>query len=216
MSAAREALFLPIAFLTVSLLGGLDPGPVSAWTPPSLFSLVLAVMMVAALVRSGALSTERLVHPSRHPLANANGIVVLVSLFAASAQLGNMLTPRSGLPLLLVGLVLFLLLLNTLVMSPDRVRLLRSLGVVTGSAFFLKFVLLASLADPQGSRMKRVLLALFDAATLGTISQSPVHPAAGYLAFFMTLLYLIGVAALPSVHVTGLPEHRRTMLSSRP
>lgn len=215
MSAVREALFLPLAFLTVSLLGGLDPGPASTWTPPSLLSLVLAVMMVAALVRSGALSTERLVHPSRPLVANANGIVVLVSLFAASAQLGNMLTPRSGLPLLLVGLVLFLLLLNTLVMSPDRVRLLRSLGVVTGSAFFLKFVALASLADPQGSRLKRVVLALFDVATLGTISQSPVHPAAGYLAFFLTLLYLIGVAALPSVHVTGLPAHRRRMLSSR-
>ena len=56
------------------------------------------MMIVATLVRSGTLSTERLLHAERSPLANANGVVVLVSLFAASAQLGNMLTPRSGLP----------------------------------------------------------------------------------------------------------------------
>ena len=94
-----------------------------------------------------------------------------------------MLTPRSGLPALIVGVVLFALLLNTLVMSPDRPRLLRSFAVVTGSAFVLKFVVLASLADPEGGRTKRVLLALFDVATLGTISQAPLHAAAGYFAF---------------------------------
>ena len=108
-----------------------------------------------------------------------------------------MLTPRSGLPLLIVGVVLFLLVVNTLVMSPDRIRLLRSLAVVTGSAFILKFIVLAALADPEGSRTKRVLLALFDAATLGTISQAPVQPPAGYIAFFMCLLYLVAVAMLP-------------------
>ena len=126
---------------------------------------------------------------------------MLVSLFAASAQLVNMLTPRSGLPSLIVGGVLFALLLNTLVMSPDRPRLLRSFAVVMGSAFILKFVVLASLADPEGGRTKRVLLALFDVATLGTISQAPLHPAAGYLAFFMCVLYLIGIALLPPVEI---------------
>ena len=214
MTAAREAVFLPFAFLTVALLGGFNPGSLFTWTPPSLFSLVLAVMLVGALVRSGALAPERLLQGDRPVLANANGAVVLVSLFAASAQLSNMLTPRSGLPLLIVGLILFLLVVNTLVMSPDRVRLLRSLAVVTGSAFLLKFVVLAALADPHGGRTKRVLLALLDAATLGTISQAPVHPAAGYIAFFITLLYLIAVAALPSAVRAGPPARGRRMLSS--
>jgi hypothetical protein len=204
MTAAREAVFLPVAFLTVALLGGFNPGSVFTWTPPSLFSLVLAMMLLAALVRSGTLAPDRLLHSGRPLVANANGAVVLVALFAASAQLANMLTPRTGLPLLIVGMTLFLLLVNTLVMSPDRVRLLRSLGVVTGSAFLLKFILLAALADPGGSRMKRVLLALFDAATLGTISQTPVPPAAGYVAFFMSVLYLIAVAMLPSARNSEL------------
>ena len=198
MSAVREAIILPLLFLTIALFGGLDPGAPTPWTPPSLFSLVLAIMVMAALVRSGTLAPERLMHGSRPAMANANGFIVLLSLFAASAQLLNMLTPRSGLPALIVGVVLFALLLNTLVMSPDRPRLLRSFAVVTGSAFVLKFVVLASLADPEGGRTKRVLLALFDVATLGTISQAPQHAAAGYFAFAIVLLFLTGVTLLPS------------------
>jgi hypothetical protein len=198
VSAVREAVILPLLFLTIGLFGGLDPAAPAPWTPPSLFSLVLAVMVVAALVRSGTLAPDLLMHGSRPMVANANGFIVLLSLFGASAQLLNMLTPRSGLPALIVGVVLFVLLLNTLVMSPDRPRLLRSFAVVTGSAFVLKFVVLASLADAEGGRTKRVLLALFDVATLGTISQAPLHPAAGYWAFGLVLLFLIGVTLLPS------------------
>ena len=198
MTAVQEAFVLPLLFLTIALFGGLDPGAPNPWTPPSLFSLVLAVMVMAALVRSGTLAPDRIMHGSRPLVANANGFIVLLSLFAASAQVLNMLTPRSGLPALIVGVVLFVLLLNTLVMSPDRPRLLRSFAVVTGSAFVLKFVVLASLADPAGGRTKRVLLALFDVATFGTVAQAPLHPAAGYWAFLLVLLFLAGVALLPS------------------
>ena len=208
MTATREALFLPLALLTVALLGGLDPGAEFEWRGPSLFSLVIAVMLVGALVRSGALAPDRLLSSRRPALAQANGAVVLVSLFAGSAQLATMLTPRSGLPFLLVSIVLFLLLVNTLAMSPDRIRVLRSLGVVTASAFILKFILLGALANPEGGTTKRLLLAIFDAATLGTISQSPEPAAAGYIAFFMTALYLIAVAALPARGSSNLPARR--------
>ena len=203
MTPLREAVFLPLALLTVAFLGGLDPGTDVPWTTPTLFSLVMAVLLLAAFVRSGTLAPDRLLHGERPVIANANGALVLAALFAGSAQLVTMLTPRSGLPLLIGGVVLFLLLVNTLVVSPDRVRLLRSLGVVIGSAFILKFIVLAALADPEGSRTKRVILALFDAATLGTIAQAPVHPAAGYIAFFMCILYLIAVAMLPGSHARG-------------
>jgi hypothetical protein len=108
-----------------------------------------------------------------------------------------MLTPQSGLPALFVELLLFLLLVNTLVSSPDRARVLRSLVVVLGSAFVLKFVILAGISDPEASRASRVWRAVFDAATLGTISQDPLPPAAGYAAFTLLLLLFIGLAALP-------------------
>jgi hypothetical protein len=199
VSAVREAIVLPLLFLSIALLGGLDPGAASPWLPPTTFSLVLAVMIVGALVRSGALAPERLLDASRTILANANGFVLLLSLFAASAQVVHMLTPRSGLPSLIVAIVLFLLLVNTLVVSPDRPRLLRSLGVVLGSAFLLKFVILVALADPNGSPTARVVRALFDAATLGTIAQDRLAPSAGYVAFLVVVLYLVGIAALPRV-----------------
>ena len=38
-----------------------------------------------------------------------------------------------------------------------------------------------------------MLVALFDAATFGTIAQEPQAPGAGYLAFFAIGLFLIGV-----------------------
>jgi hypothetical protein len=199
MSAGREALFLPLALLTVALFGGLEPGRPAPFTPPPLFALVLAVMLFAALVRSGALVPERLVHDSRPSLANANGAIVMLALFGATTQVFNLLTPRTGLPLVAVNAFLFVLLLNTLVASPDRVRLLRSLLVICGSAFVLKFVILAGLSDPEGGRTKRVLVALFDAATLGTITQDPLPDMSGYVAFFTIVLYLVAVAALPAI-----------------
>jgi hypothetical protein len=203
MSAVREAVVVPLLFLTVSWLGGLDLGTRVALLLPAPFSLVLATILFAALVRSGALAPDRLLHGSRTPLENANGALVLATLVAASAQILAMLTPRSGLPRFFADVLLLALLLNTIVTRPDRVRLLRSLAVILGSAFVLTFVLLAALSDPSGSRTARILVALFDAATFGAIAQDPPHPAAGYLALLAIGLYLAGVALLPGARVPG-------------
>ena len=196
MTAVREALVLPLVLLTATLAGGLRPGSATAFVPPSLFSLVLATLLVAALVRSGALDPSRLLHPSRRPLANANGAVVLVSLFAAAAQVFAMLTPATGLPLFFVDVFLFVLLVNTIVAQPDRVRMLRSLAVILGAAFVLRFIVLSSLTEPSG-RTFRVLAALFDAATFGAIAQAPEPASAGYLAFFSAAVFLVGLVLLP-------------------
>jgi hypothetical protein len=197
VSAVREAIVLPILLLTVVLLAGAELGTGVALVPPSLFSLVLGTMLIVALVRSGAMDPSRLLHGSRSVLANANGALVLAALFAASAQVLAMLTPRSGLPLFFVDVLLFVLLLNTLVSEPDRVRLLRSLAVTLGSALLLKFVVLAAVSNPTGGRMSRVIIAIFDAATFGSITQEVHSPASGYVAFFSTALYLVAVALLP-------------------
>lgn len=212
MSAVREAIVLPLLLLSVALLAGADIGTNVALVPPSLFSLILATMLIAALVRSGALDPSRLLHGSRAVLANANGVVVLVALFAASAQVLAMLTPRSGLPLFFVDVLLFVLLLNTLVSEPDRVRLLRSLAVTLGSALILKFVVLAAVSSPSGGRMARVVIAIFDAATFGGITQEVHAPASGYLAFFSTALFLVALALLPA---RAFRSHR-TELERRP
>jgi len=197
MSAAREAVVLPVLFITTALLAGVEPGARLAFTAPSLLSLVLAVLVIAVLVRGGALDPAQLLHSSRPVLANANGAVVLASLLASAAAVLSMITPRSGLPRFFVSVYLLVLLVNTLVARPARVPLLRSLAVILGAGLLLKFVVLAGLSEPGGSTTSRVLVALFDAATFGSIAQAPQPAAAGYLAFAAVSLFLAATALLP-------------------
>ena len=210
MSAVREAIVLPVLFLTVVLLAAMQPGARVTFVPAPVFCLVLAALLLTAVVRSGALAPERLMHASRSVLANANGAIVIASAFAASAQVLASVIPRSGLPLFFVDVFVFVLLVNTLVTQPGRVQLLRSVAVILGSALILKFVVLSALAAPAG-RMARVLIALFDAATFGGVQQDPQPPAAGYLAFAAVVLFVAGLALLPrrAELNSALPVHSR-------
>lgn len=198
MTPAREAIYLPLLFLTVALLGGVRPGGPVVLSPPSLFSLVLAVMLLGPLIQSGALAPLRLMNGSRTALENLNGFVALAALFAASAQVFSLLTPDAGVPRILFSVYFLVLMLNTLAAGPDRVRVLRSLAVTFGAAFVLKFIVLNALSDPASGRMARLLQVLFEGVTLGTVTQQVHHPSAGYLAFFTIAIFLIALSLLPS------------------
>lgn len=197
MSPAREAIYLPLLFLTVTLLGGLRMGERAILVAPPLFTLVFALLLIGVLVKGAALDPDRLMNPRRPALANVNGFVVLMTAFFASAQAFSMVTPDSGLPRLLCGAFLFVLLLNTIAAATDRVRVLRSLLIIFGAAFILKFVLLASLARPAGGTVSRILQILLEGATLGTLNQPASDPATGYVAFFVLVLFLFGLSMLP-------------------
>ena len=197
MTAAREAIVLPAAFLTVVLLAGLRIGQTIVLRPPSVFALVLGLLLVQLLVRSGALAPERLLASSRSALANVNGSVVLLASWAAASQTFAMLTPDTGLPRLVVNVFFLILLLNTAAANPDRRRLLRSLAVTFGSTFVLKFVVLSELSSPGTGWLKRVLLAMLEGITLGTLTQDALHPVTGYVALFALIVFLIGVFLLP-------------------
>ena len=198
MTATREAIVLPLVFLTVTLLGGLRVADSVAMLPPPLFALVLSVLLVGLLVRCGALAPNRLVHSSRSMLANLNGLIVMFAAFGASAQAFNVATPESGAPRILFNLVYLVLLANTIAAAPDRVRVLRSLLVIFGSAFVVKFVVLAALSHPAAGPVTRVLQALFEGVTLGSVTQQIFHPATGYIAFGTLMLYLFGLVLLPA------------------
>ena len=60
MTPLREAFVLPCLFLTVALLGGLRLGADVRLVPPPLVALVLAVLLLGSLVRSGVFMPERL------------------------------------------------------------------------------------------------------------------------------------------------------------
>jgi hypothetical protein len=198
VSGAVEAIYLPLLFLTVSLLGGLRVADRVTLLPPPLFALVLGMLLLGVLIRGRVLAPERLMNASRPGLANVNGLVVIVTIFFASTQVFNLTIPESGLPHLLFNVFFLVLLLNTLAASPDRVSVLRSLAVIFGAAFTLKFVVLAALSDPSGGTMRRVLLVLLEGITLGTLTQGAFHPATGYMAFVTLALFLIGLALLPA------------------
>lgn len=197
MTATREAILLPLMFLTVALLAGVRIGGTIGLVPPSVFALVLGILLVRLLIQSGALAPERLMSSSRSAMANGNGAVVLFTLWAAASQTCALLIPDSGLPRLGFNVFFLILLLNTAAANPDRRRLLRSLAVTFGSAFVVKFVILHELSAPGTGWTKRVLQAMLEGITLGTLTQDVLHPAAGYVALFALGLFLAGTFLLP-------------------
>src|SRR5688500_6595674 len=215
MTPAREAIYLPLLFLTVALLGGVRPGGPVVLLPPSLFTLILAVMLVGVLIQSGALMPLRLMNGSRSALANLNGFVALAALFAASAQIFSLLTPEAGVPRIVFSVYFLVLMLNTLAAGPDRVRVLRSLAVTFGAAFVLKFIVLDAFSDPAGGRLARVLQMLFEGVTLGALTQEAQHPAAGYIAFAGIAMFLAALSLLPSTdRGSRRPDHRDGLIAS--
>ena len=198
MTPLREALALPCLFLTVALLGGLRLGADVRLVPPPLITLVLAVLLVGSLIRSGVVVPERLLSHRRTGLENACGGAVLLALAAASAQVFNLLTPDTGLLHVLIGVFFLVQLLTTLTAVRDRMAMLRSLAVLLGCAFFLRFIALESLYAPGRGVLKRVMTALMEGITLGALDYAPNGAATGYVAFLALSLYLVGLVLLPA------------------
>jgi len=198
MTAAREAIYLPVLCLTVVLLGSLRLDAAIVLPPPSPFSLVLGILLLGVLVQSGTLAPERVMNGSRSGLQNLNGFVLLATLVLACGQMFALLTPAAGLPRVVFSACFLILMLNTFAASPDRVRLLRSLAVTFGAAFLLNFVVLNALSDPAGGRLTRVLQLLLEGVTLGALTQDVHRPAAGYIALLTIVLFLITLSMLPA------------------
>jgi hypothetical protein len=197
MTAGREAILLPVLFLTVLLFGGLRIAERTDLVAPSPYLLVLGLLLVRVAVQSGTLAPELLMSSSRSGLENVNGGVVLVTLWIAASQALAVLAPESGVPRLAFSVYLLILLLNTAAASPDRPRLLRSLAVTFGAAFILKFVVLHELSMPGEGAVKRAVHALLDSVTLGALIQDVSHAATAYVALFSVALFLIGLFLLP-------------------
>ena len=194
----REAVILPAAFLTVVLLGSIRIDEATSLVPPSVFALVLGLLVIQVIVQSGTLAPQRLLAATRSPLANVSGLIVLLTLWLASAQVIALLIPESGLPRIGFGVFLLILLLNTAAAAPDRTRLLRSFSVTFGALFLLKFVMLRELSTPGTGGLKRVLQALLEGITLGVLLQPPSHAATGYIALVCLVLFLVSLFLLPA------------------
>lgn len=198
MTPIREALVLPALFLTVTLLGGLRVGPHVALLAPSLIALVLGVLLVGVLARGSVVVSTLLVNSERTILENASGVVVLLSLLAASAQVFNVVTPETGLLHLLFTAFFFMQILTTMAGTSGPQQLLRTVAVMLGGAFVLRWVVLESLYAPVAGPAKRILTLLVEGASLGAIDYQPYAPATGYVAMLTIALYLAGLWLLAS------------------
>ena len=196
MSPLRESVVLPCLFLTVALLGGLRLGADVRLLAPPPGALIIAVLAVGALARSNALVVERFVHRRRSALENLSGGIVIVTLLAACAQAFNTVTPDTGLLHLIVSVFFVVQLLTTLAGVRERMAMLRSVAVLLGSAFVIRYVALESLYAPGPSMMKRVMTALLEGVTLGAIEYRPAGTATGYVAFVALALFIAGLVLL--------------------
>jgi hypothetical protein len=203
MTAVREAFVLPFIFTTVAALGGLRIAERVQFVAPPLTSLVVGVVLIAALVRSALLAPDRLMNVRRSALENLNGFVVLLTLFAASTQVFTLVIPDSGLLHAVFGLALFVQLVTTFAGIREPRALLRSLAILLGSAFVLRYLVLDTLYAPHGSWGQRVLVALVEGVSLGAVAYQPTGTITGYVAFAALVLYLAGLTMLPR----GTPAH---------
>ena len=208
MTPAREAFGLPLTLLTVVLIGGIRLTAPVAIVPPTLFSLVLGTVLLGVFVQSGVVDLSALVHAGRPALANLNGVLVVITLFVAGAQVIPRLTPDAGPPALAVSVLFFVALLQLGAAALDRERCLRVWAVTLLAAFVVKFVVLAALAGPADRTLARALQVLVDGLTFGSLSAPVEGPAAGYLAFAMIGLYFFGLILLPAAPRYALVARR--------
>ena len=199
MTPVREAVVLPALFLTVALLGGFRVGETVRLLPPSLTAMILAVLLLGTLVRGRVLQPLALMNGSRATLENVSGAVVLVTLFAASAQAINTLLPERGLLHAGFAIFFFCQLLTMNAAGPDRLATLRGLLVLCGSLFALRHIIVEALFAPDRGLLHRVLTTLMSGASLGGIAYDPNAAVTGYVAFFTLALYVIGLLLLPAV-----------------
>lgn len=200
----REAVVLPLLLLMVSAGGGFRSGVTDgAWRflPPTPMALVLGLLLVGVLVRTGVLVPWVLIGPQRSGIANANGAMVVATLLLASAQVFTALTPEAGLFQVLASVFFLLLLVNTLAARPTRERAMQSLGVVLLSAFVLKYVVLDALYAPEGSLARKVVTTLIEGVSLGALGYTPHGAATAYVTFSVVLLYLFALVLLPADEV---------------
>jgi hypothetical protein len=204
MSVLTEAVLLPSIFLTVTLLGGLRIGPSVSLLPPSVVSLILAALMLTALIRAAVLAPHDFVRRERSAIENLSGIIVIVTLVAASAQVFNLLTPDRGFYRLLFTTFFVVQMLTTLAGIRERRALLRSLTVLLGAAFVLRFVILEALYSTSGGTLSRVLTLLMEGVSLGTLQYEPNAASTGYTALSALALYLCGLFLLRPGPASGL------------
>lgn len=199
--AALTYIVLPVAFLAVTLFGGMRLGSVDnafVFLKPALVCLVFASVLMVILLRSGLIEIAGWFSEEFSTLKNAANAAVLLTLFAASTQLFNSLLPEKGLPFWVVGFCFTWTLWNNLFAEFDAKRLLRSLGALFAIAFLTKYIILANLTAPDSAGwLQRIFDNPAKEAFTWLLDLPRYSPGTGYIQFFAAVIYLIGLYLTP-------------------
>lgn len=194
-------IFLPLIFLTVTLLGGLRlAGADSAliFLKPPLFCLIFGAILLVLFFRAKLISLEGWFSEEFPTVKNVANAAVLLTLFSASTQLFNSLLPEQGLPFWVVAFCFFWTLWNNLFAEFDTRRLLRSLGALFGLAFVVKYLVLVNLTAPVSESWLRSLIENPAKEAFTWLLDLPrFAPGTGYIQFFAVAFYLIGLFLMP-------------------
>jgi hypothetical protein len=200
--AIRNYLLLPFIFLTVTLLGGWrlsSPDNAFIFWRPALFCLISAAILMVLFFRAGLISFEGWFSEDFPTLQNIANGAVLVSLFAASAQIFNALLPEQGLPFWVFAFCFFWTLWNNLFADFDTKKLLRSLGALFGLAFVVKYLILANLTAPASeSWLQGIFQNPTKEAFTWVLDLPRFSAGTGYIQFFTVIFYLLGLFLLPN------------------
>ena len=208
-------ILLPMIFLTVVLMGGLRIDATTrafVFVPPPLITLLLAVMLMVLFARGHLVEIKEWLSSDEPPLVNVSHALTLLALFFASAQAFNSVLPEQGLLFWLFSFFFLWTLWNNQFSQFDARRLLRSLGVLFGTAFVLKHMFLAALYAPEGGWLKRFASLLLEGVTLGTLDSPAFAPATGYISFFTLALYVAGLILLAPAPARMEQEEARKLV----
>jgi hypothetical protein len=199
---AIRYLVLPVAFLTVALLGGLRLAGTDSsliFLKPALLCLIFASILLALFFRSGLIRLDGWFAEDFSLLKNLANGAVMVCFFAATTQLFNSLIPEQGLPFWIVAFCFFWTLWNNLFADFDTKKLLRSLGALFGLAFVVKYLVLANLTAPAGDSWLRGLLENPTQEAFTWLLDLPRFSAGtGYIQFFAAAIYLVALFLIPA------------------
>ena len=192
-----QYIFLPIVFLTVTLLGGLRIGIKDSeflFIRPALICLIFAAILIVLFFRAKLINLEGWFNEKFTTVKNiANGLVLL-TLFSASTQVFNSLIPESGLPFWIISFCFFWTLWNNIFAEFDTRKLLQSLGGLFGLAFVVKYLVLANLVSAEeGSWLSRIWQNPTKEAFTYFLDIPRFSGTTGYIQFFTLVFYLIGL-----------------------
>jgi hypothetical protein len=148
--------------------------------------------------RAGLLSVEGWFSEKFSGLKNVANGAVLLTLFAASAQIFNALLPEQGLPFWVFAFCFFWTLWNNIFADFDVKKLLRSLGALFGLAFVVKYLVLVNLVAPEPESLWTFFQNMPQEVLTYVFNLPRFSAGSGYIQFFTVALYLLGLFLLPN------------------